>query len=583
MLKNCLIFGIKFKTIKMKKTTITLGLSVLLFAANAQQTFKIKNPLKSNTQKTLAVKGKKDANARLAGGHNSVMQLAGNMVCNNKYVAGTTMNLSLSLDLTNTDQEYGDSLAITFPAGITPNTSTVNPNPFPAIDQGSGYVSDALNPISGQTISWGVNDNGQYGGISAGLGAVTFMVNVTITATVTGTQNANFFVSGDTYTTSTSTHGDVSGSFPIYPATANDLVALTAFSGTQCGLSYGLAELVFRNNGINAATNFPIKYSVNGGAPVVETYTATVNPGDTVSYVFNTPIAATPNTSYYITAYADIASDGYPADDTAKTNFAGTPYSITYTTSFEATPATDRSGWVSYDADGSGSAWATNDTQGPRTGTSDALSFDAPSTTVSDNWLFSPCLSMTAGDIYQVKYFKKLYKWSATSTNTNSGNLAVFLADSAATSHVTMTITPSYSLAVSTAYSLITTTFTAPATGNMNVAFEATGNVGNDTSYTIVFLDDVTITKIGNVGIKTLVNNADLSMYPNPTTGVLNITTTANTATVEIYNVMGQNVATKTIANGTSTIDISNLSNGVYSVQVTQNNTVTVGKIIKTN
>jgi hypothetical protein len=145
-----------------------------------------------------------------------------------------------------------------------------------------------------------------------------------------------------------------------------------------------------------------------------------------------------------------------------------------------------------------------------------------------------------------------------------------------------MTITPSYSLTASANYSSVTTTFTATATGNMNVAFEAIG-LADNVNTAVVFLDDITITKIGNIGIKTLVNNTDLSMYPNPTTGLLNITTTAAKATVEIFNIMGQNVATKEITNGANTIDISNLSNGVYSVQIMQNNTLTVGKVIKTN
>ena len=46
---------------------------------------------------------------------------------------------------------------------------------------------------------------------------------------------------------------------------------------------------------------------------------------------------------------------------------------------------------------------------------------------------------------------------------------------------------------------------------------------------------------------------------------------------------MGQNIMSKTLVNGLNTIDIGNLSNGVYSIQIMQNNTLTVGKIIKTN
>lgn len=45
----------------------------------------------------------------------------------------------------------------------------------------------------------------------------------------------------------------------------------------------------FKNNGVLAQSNFPVKYSINGGSTwTTDTFTSTVNPGDTVTYTFPT-------------------------------------------------------------------------------------------------------------------------------------------------------------------------------------------------------------------------------------------------------------------------------------------------------
>jgi hypothetical protein len=358
---------------------------------------------------------------------------------------------------------------------------------------------------------------------------------------------------------------------------ANDLTAIAAYSGSECGATLGGVELVFKNSGAAAASNIPVKYKVNGGAAVVETYTGTVAPGDTGTYIFTTPITVAAGSSYNITAYADLAGDGNVADDTAKTAFAGTPYAIPYSTSFESAPVTDLSGWAPYDASGLGSTWAV-DTQIPNSGNQDLLVYEQAG--VADEWLFSPCLSLVTGGIYQVTY--AVQTPSLTAPAVSAGSLGIFLGDSAAVSHMTMTVQPSTAYAPSTTYTTAIATFTATATGNFILGFEATNSNASD--QLVMALDDINITKIGQVaGIKTIANSADLSVYPNPTNGLLNITTTAATATVEVYNVMGQNIMSKTLVNGLNTIDIGNLSNGVYSIQIMQNNTLTVGKIIKTN
>jgi hypothetical protein len=181
-------------------------------------------------------------------------------------------------------------------------------------------------------------------------------------------------------------------------------------------------------------------------------------------------------------------------------------------------------------------------------------------------------MDVIAGETYRISYWRR-----TNTTSAGNGQSAIYtgLATSA------LTILKPYSANTVGSWTKDSADFTATATETRYFALGGQGTVSSTSQINCRF-DDINVAKVTPLGIKTLVNNADLSMYPNPTTGVLNITTTAK-ATVEIYNMMGQNVATKEITTGANTIDISNLSNGVYSVQITQNNAVTVGKVIKTN
>jgi hypothetical protein len=104
--------------------------------------------LKSSRLQKIEAPGKKNHKPK---------SVAGTLVCNTYYVAGTTMDLQFTLNLTNTDEEYCDLFSLTFPAGITPNSSPNNPLITPAINPAA--TPTQLNPINGQTISWGTNDD----------------------------------------------------------------------------------------------------------------------------------------------------------------------------------------------------------------------------------------------------------------------------------------------------------------------------------------------------------------------------------------------------------------------------------------
>lgn len=110
------------------------------------------------------------------------------------YTPGETQDIFFSITLVNTDDEYGDSLSLTFPAGFTIN-SVSNDDIFgPAV---GANPTAAFNGIDGQVVSWGDNNN-DFGGITTGIEFV-FSVNVTVDGTVSGDQAIDLFVSGDAF------------------------------------------------------------------------------------------------------------------------------------------------------------------------------------------------------------------------------------------------------------------------------------------------------------------------------------------------------------------------------------------------
>jgi type IX secretion system substrate protein len=559
----------------MIKVYFSICITILFITGSyAQQTLRIKTPVaktKSNS-----------ANARHNGGNNSPMQVAGTIVCNSVYVAGTTMNLDFTISTTNTDGEYIDSLAITFPAGFTIDTTSACPS-FPSADTITSGGPEHFNGIfnSRHSISWGshVNDIDSAGGIWANP-PQNFSIKVAISSTVTGVQMATFFAHGDGYphTLGDSTSGNLSGTINISPPAPNDLGAVCATVTNGCALSHtATVSFKFLNVGTSAQSNFNLGYVVNGGTVVTETYTPIINPNDTAVYSFITPIAMVADTIYTVKVFTGIAGDANPANDTTST-VGYTSHNVPYSSGFEADQH-DLLGWSSQHISGSGSIWTVNSDY-PHAGDFSAYLFSGV-TGVSDDWLFSPCINFTQGPMYQVKFYTMRYN----ADSTYSGQLKVWLTNGTSigdTINLLLAIDTVQPGSSSSQYQVDSVLFTVPATGTYILSFE--GKNMDPTRQVALLLDDVGITYYGYAGIKTIINNStDIIIYPNPTTGVLNITTTAANANIEVYNVMGQNVLSKTLNNGTNTIDIGNLNNGVYCIQIFQNNTLTISKVVKTN
>ncbi|WNJ21628.1 GEVED domain-containing protein [Pontibacter sp. G13] len=103
---------------------------------------------------------------------------------------------------------------------------------------------------------------------------------------------------------------------PAYNAAA--LEVLSPASG--CGLSdSSIVSFVMTNKGAQDLIGLNLGYQVNGGTAVIEAYGDTLAVGDTVTYVFNTPLDLSAQGTYNISMFTSHPSDPDAGNDTLHT------------------------------------------------------------------------------------------------------------------------------------------------------------------------------------------------------------------------------------------------------------------------
>ena len=98
-----------------------------------------------------------------------------------------------------------------------------------------------------------------------------------------------------------------------------------------------------------------------------------------------------------------------------------------------------------------------------------------------------------------------------------------------------------------------------------------------------IYIDNINISYENTTGIESI-NNAIVSIYPNPTKNQLTINTSKLFSKVRIIDIMGKEVFTKNIdLTKNLVINTSNLENGYYSIQLLQGNRTVTHSFLKTN
>lgn len=92
-----------------------------------------------------------------------------------------------------------------------------------------------------------------------------------------------------------------------------------------CDLGSQNVSIVIQNLGVDSLYNFNVTYDFNGQGTTTELITDTILPGAALNYTFTGMVVFSSSGNYYIEAYATLALDGDPSNDTAEVSLNNLP------------------------------------------------------------------------------------------------------------------------------------------------------------------------------------------------------------------------------------------------------------------
>ncbi len=143
----------------------------------------------------------------------------------------------------------------------------------------------------------------------------TFVQNVDLsTQNQTYSIEAKTTLSGDQFANNNAFTKEVTNLY------ANDIGATEITSPeTDTGLGLETISAIIKNFGADPQSNFPVQYVINGGTPVVETFTGTVAPQQEATFDFNEQGDFTALGTYNLTVSTMLSGDGNAANNSVST------------------------------------------------------------------------------------------------------------------------------------------------------------------------------------------------------------------------------------------------------------------------
>ncbi|OIQ15352.1 MAG: hypothetical protein BM557_11595 [Flavobacterium sp. MedPE-SWcel] len=204
-----------------------------------------------------------------------------------------------------------------------------------------------------------------------------------------------------------------------------------------------------------------------------------------------------------------------------------------------------------------------------------AFLFSNSSTTaVSDSWLFSRALDLTAGQEVTLT-FQTRYLGAATDTFTLDVTVGT-----GATSADQGAALETLTIPAAATYAMQTVTYTPATSGVYFFGFHNTTAV--TTAATTLLLDTVNVT--GGTATVNGVDSSKFAVYPNPATNVINIANADNALVngVELVDLNGRTVKSMKFDGAVEAqINISDLANGMYIMNISSDRGTVTKKIVK--
>lgn len=217
-----------------------------------------------------------------------------------------------------------------------------------------------------------------------------------------------YFEGGYTYrfkiTLAQSEYG-VTDAVNIFADTDAGIVDLTLPGNSMELTSAEEIGITIANNGISAISGFNVSYEVNGGKPVTEIYSGTVQPGDTIPYMFNQKADFSAEQTYIVKAFVGLKGDLVPYNDAIEKRCKHIGVSpLPFTCDFSSAEDFE-SGWTVINADGNFNTWQYGaDWQGPdqQMGTVTCSTYEGN----VDDYLLSPPIHLDKGENHIAFYVR---------------------------------------------------------------------------------------------------------------------------------------------------------------------------------
>lgn len=360
-----------------------------------------------------------------------------------------------------------------------------------------------------------------------------------------------------------------------YVATDADSVRIDDVSVTSCPTIDSLQATSITDTGAAFSwTGTAASYDVEWGAVGFTQGTGTVVNVTTPAFTF--PLL-TPGTGYsfYIKANCSGTSNsGYTGPYTFYTPLL-TPTDTPYSYGWDTTGTLESNGWSALEVSPTGGFWDQY-TGLPQAGTGMAAALGSTGG-VSNAWMFSRGLNLTAGSTLTITYYRRKYTGAGTG---GTNNLAVSIGTDKTVAAQTTTLS-ALAAVTSTTYAQQTHTFTAPTTGVYYVGFNYTSAAQTSANNGGILIDSFVATS--TAGTNDFLA-AQLSIYPNPATNVINVSNADNilVSGIEIVDLNGRTVKTAKFDGVTEAqINISDLSAGMYMMTVSSDQGTLTKKIVK--
>ena len=372
---------------------------------------------------------------------------------------------------------------------------------------------------------------------------------------------------------------------------------------SNCGLSSAEdVTIAIRNYGLSPISNFNATYEFDGGAPVTELVTASINPGTTYNFTFATKVNASALKSYSIKSYINVTNDPNTLDDTlsgSALNSFSDVISNASPTKFSDLEA-DAGNWIQYGANSSW-AWGTPSTfyiNNAYSGSKAWVTGLAGNYNANElSYLESSCYDLSTMNAADPLFFQfyTVYRTEAgfdrvwIETSTDNGVTWNKMLPSAGSinfyNNKTANVWEGFSSSGASVWIPVINEIVGLA-GNAKVKFRFVFQSNGTTQNDGFGIDNIQINLA--VGQKELLNGEELlSIQPNPSNGQFNISFgnyEEGNYQLKIVSTTGQLVREEVLSISNSfemrSIDLKSIEKGVYFVQIINGKSIKTEKLI---